>query len=90
MHAGYELAEGTAAEGILLAVHTVTHAGAGLKAYIKVSISMPHALRAPQRCSGSEKFYGIDERVATPLRIESPRPCRFSHRAGAGSRKTNG
>lgn len=70
MHAGYELAEGTAAEETLRSAHAATHAGANLSAYVmacyldaaifSVHGNIPSLVYGPI----SENIHGIDERVS--------------------------
>lgn len=70
MHAGYALAEGTAAEEILRGAHAATHAGANLNAYVmacyldaaifSVHGNIPSLVYGPV----AENIHGIDERVS--------------------------
>lgn len=70
MHAGYELPEGTEAEKTLRSVHTATHDGADLDAYVmachldaavfSVHGNIPSLVYGPI----TENIHGIDERVS--------------------------
>ncbi len=70
MHAGYELAEGSAAESILRSAHAVTHDGADLPSYVMacyldaavfaVHGNIPSLVYGPI----AENIHGIDERVS--------------------------
>lgn len=70
MHAGYELAEGSAAENILRSAHALTHEGADLPSYVMacyldaavfaVHGNIPSLVYGPI----AENIHGIDERVS--------------------------